>query len=187
MTHQTAHPSEPDPPAELVTDNTQLSERQVLLTEAWLSMAAFCVLVGLVSRQDGLALLGVLLLIVSLVAYQWNRQAMRRVTYRRHVEPRRAFIGETVQLSLTVKNRKLLPVGWMRVEDEWPETLHLVGGEEDLLSSSTPQRSTLHNTFSLRWYERVRRRYRILCEQRGYYRLGPARVTSGDIFGMYKS
>jgi hypothetical protein len=81
VTQQTAHPPESDSPAELVTDDTQLRERQMLLTEAWLSMAVFCVLVGLVSRQDGLALLGVLLLIVSFVGYQWNRHAMRRVTY----------------------------------------------------------------------------------------------------------
>jgi len=44
----------------------------------------------------------------------------------------------------------------------------------------------LLNTFSLRWYERVRIQYRIQCQERGYYRLGPARVISGDIFGLFR-
>jgi uncharacterized protein (DUF58 family) len=120
------------------------------------------------------------------VARLWNHYVLRKVSYRRTLEPRRAFIGETVELTLTVDNRKLLPVGWLRVEDEWPGELRLVV-EDDLRGTPQPERRVLHNVFSLRWYERVRRRYTILCEKRGYYQLGPARATSGDLFGMLRS
>jgi uncharacterized protein (DUF58 family) len=164
-----------------------MRDRQVLLTEAWMAMAMFCLLFGLIARQDGLTLLGLLLLVVSFVGALWNRYALRRVTYERQTEPRRAFIGEIVDLTLTVENRKLLPVGWMRIDDEWPEELRLAAGEEDLRASSTPRRGTLRNTFSLRWYERVRRHYKVLCTERGYFRLGPAQVVSGDIIGLYRS
>jgi uncharacterized protein (DUF58 family) len=37
---------------------------------------------------------------------------------------------------------------------------------------------------SLRWYERVRRRYRIDCTVRGDHLLGPATLRSGDAFGF---
>jgi len=163
-----------------------LDKRQVVFSEAWNALALLCVLIGLVARQNGLTLLGVLLVSVSLVARLWNHYALYRVTYARRLEPRRAFIGETVELEIAVENWKLLPVGWMRIEDEWPAALRLVTGEEDLHASSLPERVTLLNTFSLRWYERVRIHYHILCQERGYYRLGPAQVTSGDIFALFR-
>jgi uncharacterized protein (DUF58 family) len=160
--------------------------RRALFNEAWLILAAVDIVAGLIARQDGLSLLGVFMLVVSGLARLWNRYVLRRVSYGRTFEPRRAFIGETVELTLTVENRKLLPVAWLRVEDEWPGELRMIV-DDDLRGTSQPERRVLHNVFSLRWYERVRRRYTILCEKRGYYRIGPARATSGDIFGMLRS
>jgi uncharacterized protein (DUF58 family) len=43
---------------------------------------------------------------------------------------------------------------------------------------------SLTDMLSLRWYERVQRTYRIQAQKRGVYSFGPARVTSGDIFGF---
>jgi uncharacterized protein (DUF58 family) len=176
-----------DEQTDILTRDETVRYQRMVLNEAWLSLAVLSVVIGLVSRQDGLAVLGVLLLVVSFVAQLWNRHALRKVTYRRQLEPRRAFIGETVELAVTVENRKLLPIGWIRIEDEWPENLHLSVGEEDLHPSHVPDQVVLRNTFSLHWYERVRRRYQIRCDARGYYRLGPARAVSGDIFGMFRT
>ena len=161
-------------------------KRLALFNEAWLILAVVAIIAGLIARQDGLPLLGIFMLVVTGVARVWNHYVLRRVSYHRTLEPRRAFIGETIELTLTVDNRKILPVAWLRIEDEWPAELRLLK-EDDLRGTPLPQRQLLHNVFSLRWYERVRRRYTILCEQRGYYRLGPARATSGDLFGMLRS
>ena len=176
----------PGDPSAVREERGPESSQRAVLSEAWNGLAFLCVVVGLVARQDGLTLLGVFLAIVSLVAWLWSRHILRRVSYTRRLEPRRAFIGETVDLELVIENRKLLPVGWMRVEDEWPESLGLASRPEDLHPSSLPERSLLRNTFSLRWYERVRVHYRILCKTRGYYKLGPARVTSGDLVGLFR-
>jgi uncharacterized protein (DUF58 family) len=54
----------------------------------------------------------------------------------------------------------------------------------DLSSSSKPRRRTLVNLLSLRWYERVRRHYRLTADRRGAFEFGPAVITSGDIFGF---
>ena len=181
--------AEPGSYAEAI-DRVGDPDRLALFNEAWLIMAVICVLVGLASRQESMTLLGVLLVIVSLVARAWSHFVLHRVSYRRTLEPRRAFIGETVDLTLTVENHKLLPVAWLRVMDEWPANLRLVGDQElhtpTLRGTPIPERSLLVNLFSLRWYERVRRHYTILCEQRGYYRLGTARASSGDILGMQR-
>jgi uncharacterized protein (DUF58 family) len=39
----------------------------------------------------------------------------------------------------------------------------------------------------LRWYERVRRRYVLQASQRGLYGLGPTRMISGDVFGLFQA
>ena len=43
----------------------------------------------------------------------------------------------------------------------------------------------LTSLLSLRSHERVRWRVRLLGERRGYYHFGPARLDSGDLFGLF--
>jgi uncharacterized protein (DUF58 family) len=43
----------------------------------------------------------------------------------------------------------------------------------------------LTNVFALRWYERVRRHYTLQTDRRGVYGLGPTRLRSGDVFGLF--
>jgi uncharacterized protein (DUF58 family) len=40
--------------------------------------------------------------------------------------------------------------------------------------------------FSIRWFERVSRRHQIRCTRRGFYAFGPARLGSGDIWGLFR-
>jgi uncharacterized protein (DUF58 family) len=56
---------------------------------------------------------------------------------------------------------------------------------EELLTSQSSSFGYLSTAFSLRWYERVSRRYRLDCPRRGFYRFGPAHLKSGDIFGLF--
>jgi len=172
---------------DILTRDREARYQRVVLNEAWLSLAVISIVIGLLFRQAGLAVLGVILIVVSLIARLWNRYALHGIAYRRELEPRRAFIGETVDLTVIAENRKLLPVGWIQLEDEWPTGLQLSTGGEDLHPSAAPELSVLRNAFSLHWYERVRRHYQIRCDARGYYRLGPVHAVSGDIFGMFRT
>ena len=181
--------------AEPLTDDPSLAPVGEVFGETWIALTVVFVVVGLITKQDGLVLLGVLQFTVTLVARLSNRYILHRVIYERSTKPRRAFIGETVEITLTVENRKLLPIGWIRLVDDWPAELAVEDHEEDQQSLVVPQhrdptlsqRVLLRNTFSLRWYERVRIRHKVLCEKRGYYRLGPAQAVSGDVFGIFRS
>ncbi len=133
-------------------------------------------------HQSLLFTISLALLLAGGLANLWNRYCFTGLEYRREINPRRAFIGEEVGLVTEVVNRKLLPLPWLEVEDELPDELELVGGR--LAPSHRPRRYRLSNLLSLRWYERVRRRYRLRCRARGYFTLGPVRMRSGDIFGL---
>jgi uncharacterized protein (DUF58 family) len=132
-----------------------------------------------------LTTLSAALAVTILITTWWSRRALDGVVYRRRPHYHRGFPGELVPLQLEVENRKLLPLSWLRVEDPWPKA---VGPDDEnlLAPSHLPEQGLLTNIFSLRWFERARRSYTLLLRSRGMYKVGPARLQSGDFFGIYE-
>ena len=161
------------------------AQKQEQFSDAWLLLAAVLTLFGVGFHRQGLLLIALFLLTIVLVSWFWNRLALWGVSYRRHFSERRAFCGETVEVALEVDNRKFLPLSWLRVEDTFPSDLPLEGGEVVVSAGSNLGR--LSTFFSLRWYERLRRRYKLHCTQRGFYPFGPVTLESGDLFGLFRS
>lgn len=157
--------------------------KETQFSEAWIALAVMLTIFGFIFGQKGLMLVAVLLLTIVPIAWLWNKLALRSLHYERIFSERRAFQGETLELTLRVSNRKLLPVGWLQIEDQFPLDVPLLG--EELLTSQSASFGRLATAFSLRWYERVSRRYQIHCPRRGFYRFGPAHMKSGDIFGLF--
>lgn len=155
----------------------------------WILLALFLILLGVLLRAPALTVISSFLLILFPVAQWWNRQALRGVTYERELSHLRAFPGETVQLTVQIGNRKLLPVPWLRIHDEFPQAVSPIAvesGESLLAPSYEEERGFLVSLLSLRWYERVRRHYTLRCNQRGVFTLGPVRYYSGDLFSLYR-
>ena len=159
------------------------SNKTTQFTEAWVLLALIVTLGGLWARRPAVVLAAALLLTIVPIAWLWNRLALSGVLYARTFSERRAFVGETVTLRTLVTNRKLLPVGWLQISDDLPVELTVL--DADYMSEQKPGRLTLIATYSLRWYERVERVYRVVCSQRGYYTFGPASMKAGDIFGLF--
>ncbi|HYN90016.1 MAG TPA: DUF58 domain-containing protein, partial [Ardenticatenaceae bacterium] len=114
----------------------------------------------------------------------WSRHALRRVFYQRRFSENRAFVGETVTLTLSLTNRKVLPLPWVRVDDEFPLRTPLIEGS--LGPSSRSNMGTLVSLASLGWYERVTWRHDLFCAERGIYHFGPATLRASDIFGLFE-
>ncbi len=151
----------------------------------WLPMMAIFIILGLFLQVPLLVALPTMLAVVIGIANWWKDRALNKVTYVRKPYYRRAFPGETVPLRLEIENRKLLPLSWLRVQDPWPRA---VGPEDEELLAPThvPTEGLLTNVFSLRWFERARRDYILKFRKRGVYVVGPVRMQSGDLFGMYE-
>jgi len=151
-------------------------------SEGWLLVLFLLLALGAFLREALLFLFAAASLLVALASWVWQRHCFRGVTYRRMLSQRRAFFDEEIDLVLEVTNRKPLPLPWLEIEDEVPEGLVYPGAR--LASSYKPRRRTLVHLCSPRWYERIRRRYRIRCAQRGLHEFGPATLRAGDLFGM---
>jgi len=153
-----------------------------MFTQGWLAVGGLLVVLGLAVHGGGPFLVGVVLLLGAGTSYLSHRHCLDRVEFRRSFAPRRAFYGEDITFTLEVTNRKPLPLAWLELTDELPEEVLPQRGR--VIPSVRQRRQHLVHLFSLKWYERIRRRVTITCTARGYFPLGPARLRSGDLFGI---
>ena len=155
-----------------------------MLAPSWLPLLLFLFLAGTALRAPWMIYFAVAVGVVMGAAHLWAKHALDRVTYRRRFHYRRGFPGETTSVSIEVENRKALPLSWLRVEDPWP--LAAAPEDAELLAPSHQQgQGQLVNAYNLRWFDRVRRSVTIRFQERGVYPVGPARIESGDLFGVY--
>ncbi len=154
-----------------------------MLGSYWLFIAGSLLLLSILLHQIPLLLLSLLFFLAVGAGKLWNRYCLSRVEYRRKLSADHVFFGEEVQLEVDIANRKALPLPWIHVEDEMPAQVTFLKGRTT--ESHKANRVVLNNLLSVSWYHRVKRRYPIRCEHRGYFAFGPARIRSGDLFGFF--
>jgi uncharacterized protein (DUF58 family) len=137
-------------------------------------------LVSVWLRSESLFLISVLLGLVALAAGLWARYCLVGVSYRRRLGSTRLYLGEETELAIEVVNAKPLPLPWLRIDDAVPAGLHIASQQVE----DRPGGRHLVNVLSLRWYERVTRRYRLQGLQRGAWSFESVQLRSGDIFGF---
>lgn len=152
------------------------------MRQNWWTAIIFIILLSGLLRQNIMLLIGVMLALVGGASHLWAAYCLRGVTYQRRFARRKLFFGEDTNLFMEVVNAKPLPLAWLITVDEIPAALEMVSG--DVFRIGDPRRRILVNTLSLRWYERVTRRYRLRGSQRGVWQFGPVQLSSGDIFGF---
>lgn len=158
---------------------------RALLDHRWLNFAVIIFFIAVLGQIAELLAIVAFMLIIVFVAWLWSRSSLRGLVYARQFPYRRFFPGEQIDVQITVENRKLLPISWLQVEDEWPVQ---VGPADDAalpISEDDPGLGYLINTYSLRWYERIRRHVTLETRQRGVFEIGPAHLVSGDPFSLF--
>ena len=155
----------------------------VWISRVWLSLPLLIGLAGVIAASGPLLGLAVILGLAGFIARYWSRHALDRLRYERRIPENRAFAGERFSMTLRMVNDKLLPVPWLEVRDLIPEALPIE--DEHLAPSSSPGAVFLCRSTHLSWYERVNWPLEFDTPPRGFYRLGPNRITSGDIFGFF--
>ncbi|MBI5878980.1 MAG: DUF58 domain-containing protein [Chloroflexi bacterium] len=160
-------------------------QRTAMFNESWIGLAVLLVVAGLLARQNSLSLLAALLFVIVGISWAWNRLALAEVEYERRFSESRAFAGETVELAISLTNRKFVPLAWVYMDDRVPNKLDVQNAR--LGASDQQMLDSLAHLTAARWFERVTWRYPVHCRHRGFYFLGPVRVRSGDIFGLFSS
>ena len=158
-------------------------QKDTQFSEAWIWLGLLLTLLGLAFNQQFLLSAAITLFVVAGVSWAWNQLSLFGLHYRRHFSETRAFLGETVELTLEVRNQKLLPLTWLEILDIFPPELPLDRGKVVL------NRASNLGEFRTFWmpgaFQRLTRRFTIHCTQRGYHVYGPASLSTGDGFGLF--
>ncbi len=155
-----------------------------MIGDLWVVVTILLVIASLITKQVPLFLVSLIFFMAGGLARIWNRYSLNRVEYHRHLSSHRVFFGEEVQMEVEVSNRKPLPLPWLQVDDEIPKEVTLLKGR--ITQSFSTTRQVLSNLFSVSWYHKVKRHYSLRCLQRGYFAFGPAKMSSGDVFGFFR-
>jgi uncharacterized protein (DUF58 family) len=99
----------------------------------------------------------------------WLRRGARQISWRRRA-PVAAFPGEHTTVEVELANDGLLPLPWLTLTESVAPALR-----------NPP---TIREVFSLGANERHVLAYTIVGQRRGYYRLGPLTLTTGDVLGL---
>jgi uncharacterized protein (DUF58 family) len=133
-------------------------------------------------RHNLLFLMSLFLALIGGVSLLWARTCLEAVSYRRHFESTRLFPGEETEVTVEIINAKPLPLAWLRAEDDIPAALEMPTTQ--LVTGYRADRKRLVNLLSMRWYERMTRRYGVRGMRRGAWQWGPVEISSGDLFGF---
>ncbi|MEZ4639368.1 MAG: DUF58 domain-containing protein [Caldilineaceae bacterium] len=152
-------------------------------TDAWLIVAVILLVIGLVIDNAFFSTAAVTIAVLVGVTWAWGALSLAGLTYERRFSEIRAFQGEQIQLTLTVSNRKPLPLTWLSIEDSFPAVLPVDG------KTITLNRATNLGEFRSFWmpnaFQRVQRHFTVDCVERGFHRFGPTQLSTGDGFGFF--
>ena len=109
---------------------------------------------------------------------------MKGISYERRFSRPSAYEGEQVELVEVIRNRKILPVPWIRVESRISPNLRFGHGgqsEEREISADQYHKSV----FYLGPFSQITRRHQVTCLRRGHYEVGSVALTAGDLMAAW--
>jgi uncharacterized protein (DUF58 family) len=159
----------------------------------YLALFALALLAGIFLFLPSLSIVFATAIMAIGIAWVSGHFALTGVTYEREFFPSRLFPGDEGQLTIRLKNQKMLPLAWITATD--PILFSVVRGEGDLqrllafsggIEVLENLGQALVNRTAIGPFQELRRTYTISALARGVYTLGPADVVSGDPFGVFQ-
>ncbi len=99
----------------------------------------------------------------------WRDRALASLEFTRAMNPR-ILLGETVSVRLEVANRGWLPMPWVRIHESLPVELAIPNFFRRAVALGPRGKTTME--------------YLLRGNKRGYYRIGPLYLQSGDLLGL---
>ncbi|MCK4259460.1 MAG: DUF58 domain-containing protein [Halanaerobiales bacterium] len=142
-------------------------------------------LVIAIFKQNLLLVFGVMLVIaIIFIIGIWNRFCFAKLKIQRRLTKENIFVGEQSQYVVEVENRKLLPLLMLQINDNVTRGVNF-SKPEMLASQPGSPYNIFSDVYSLKWYEKVTRKYTVIPERRGYFTFGKGSLSATDLFGLF--
>lgn len=145
-----------------------------------LPLLAILLIVGIATGSSWFALVASAMLTTFYLAKRFSERWAESLAVERSMSKLEAQIGERIQIGLKVINQSRWLVPWVLIEDLLPKRmmspplsgLKLIGATTKLLSFASKQ-------------QRVHA-YELMTLRRGFFRVGPTLVETGDLLGLHR-
>lgn len=157
-----------------------------IIRAIWAPATVIVVLLGVASGEIIVSLVAATVLVAGWAAWTWTRYALHRLNSDIEISQSHAFVGETLDLTLQLENRKIIPLTALQVRINLPEILEPSNQPFSKLHESAPLEGVVVRSTSMRWYERLTWNFQIPLITRGHFQLARVDLKSGDLFGVYR-
>lgn len=163
-------------------EHTEL-EQEKKVGGFWLRSALLLAALGVIFASEFLLAAGLSVLAFVVFCWLWDRFSLTGLRYQRSFSEFRVFMGETIEMTLEVRNQKPLPLPTLEITDGFPATLPIEGVRVELYQVT--KRGDFRSFWMIGAFQRLTRRFTIHCTRRGYHNFGPVLVTTGDGAGLF--
>jgi uncharacterized protein (DUF58 family) len=111
-----------------------------------------------------------------------RKKGFNKLTIKRQVDKDAIVEGEEFKITTIIENNKLLPISYLRIEEEIPIELPRVSDENT--PSASNMRLYYTSKYSVLWFERIKKTYTNKGIKRGTYTIKNMNISIGDIFGF---
>lgn len=120
-------------------------------------------------------------LILVLISYVTRTNGFKNLKVKRTTLKDKVYPGEEFEVITEVENNKRLPIAFFYMEEELP------GGVDRLTHEkfdSKGDKNYYTSSYSVWWYERIKRIYKYRIDRRGVYFFRKINLSIGDFFGL---
>lgn len=130
--------------------------------------------------MEVLALAFTVAVFLTLQKWVFDRFAFKNLEYKCEFSVPEAYEGDEILLVETIRNRKLLPLPWLKVDIHSSRWLDFAG----TCSVVTQDDRRVTSSFLLKGYQRTTRRWKLKCVKRGVFETENVTLISGDLLNM---
>ena len=138
----------------------------------WYVLAAAALAVAFLVQSPYMAYGLYAFLLLLLIAHLSSNAWLAGLDCERALSVATVQAGDEAEVTVTVTNKRGWPIPWIFLEDQSPAGFPCLG-ENKRLAILMPGRS-------------LALKYRLVCTRRGYHRIGPLLMESGDLFGLQR-
>jgi uncharacterized repeat protein (TIGR01451 family) len=146
----------------------------------WFAGALLLLLAALILESGLLAYAMYVLLGLLLLSRFLARSWIENLSVTRRCDRTTAEVGDTVGITVTVRNEGVLPTPWVLLEDVVPAAAGILGK----LRLQVRKKRLKIALLGIRGETKLQ--YRLEFKMRGYYQIGPLVLESGDLFGLHR-
>lgn len=142
---------------------------------------------GFIAGYYGVPLLAagcMFFIFIILLSRYWNHNAFSSFDINTGISKSHAEFDEKISFNVELINRKFLPLVWLKLEHRVDKNLVFSAGQL-IRENISRSYNFLQDYLSLKWFERVKRKYMFRVRHRGLYFLGQGSIIFNGILGLH--